>query len=195
VPIAKGARSFVDELRVPLASPNAGAAITYRIGDAPDQRYDGTPVRLTGATVLTTSVSAPGFAKPATRTIAFTRVEPWPINAAAPSGELPTGLKVRCYEGAREWLPNFAALTPLSTLAGEPIAIPAPMRTEDIGLQFEGWLMAPARGVYRLWLDGKFVVDNDDLHGASERWSIAPDASCQRPGGSTGVVHRLAPAQ
>jgi hypothetical protein len=61
---------------VPLASHNAGAAITCRIGDAPDQRYDGTPVRLTGTAVLTASVSAPGFAMPATRTLAFTRVEP-----------------------------------------------------------------------------------------------------------------------
>jgi alpha-mannosidase len=182
--VGAAGRSFVDELRVPLASPNAGAAITYRIGDAPDQRYDGTPVRLTDTAILTASVTAPGFAKPATRTIAFTRVEPWPIDAAAPSGELPAGLKVRCYEGAWEKLPDFAALTPLSTLAGEPIAIPATMRAEDIGLQLEGWLLAPARGVYRLclasddgsrlWLDGKLVVDNDGLHGASEIWFDAP---------------------
>ncbi len=177
-------RSFVDELQVPLASPNAGAEITYRLGDGSDQPYDGTPVRLTDTAVLTASVTAPGFAKPATRTVAFTRVEPWPTDAGAPRGELPEGLKVRCYEGAWEKLPDFATLTPMATLAGEPVAIPASMREEDIGLQLEGWLVAPARGVYRiclasddgsrLWLDDRLVVDNDGLHGASEIWFDAP---------------------
>ncbi len=177
-------RSFVDEIEVPLASPNAGAAITYRLGEGPERPYAGQPVVLNDTAVLTASVTAPGFAKPSVRTVAFTRVEPWPADAAAPGGELPAGLQVRCYEGAWEKLPDFATLTPTATLAGEPVAIPAAMREEDIGLQLEGWLLAPARGVYRLclatddgsrlWLDGKLVVDNDGLHGASEVWIDAP---------------------
>jgi alpha-mannosidase len=177
-------RSFVDEMQVPLASPNANAVITYRIGDGPDRRYDGTPVRLTATSVLTASATAPGFAQPTARTVAFARVEPWPTDASAPRGELPAGLTVRCYEGAWEKLPDFATLTPTATLASEPVAIPAAMREEDIALQLEGWLLAPARGVYRLclatddgsrlWLDGKLVVDNDGLHGASEVWIDAP---------------------
>lgn len=177
-------RSFVDEMRVPLASPNAGAEITFAVNGAEPQLYTGEPVTLTDTAVLTATATAPGFAQPSTRTMTFTRVDAWPADAGAPAGELPAGLNVRCYTGVWDALPDFATLTPTAALAGEPIAIPATMPEEDFGLQLEGWLLAPARGVYRLglasddgsrlWLDGKLVVDNDGLHGASEVWFDAP---------------------
>ncbi len=177
-------RSFVDGMQVGFASPNAGAAITWRLGDGAAQRYDGTPVRLADTSVLTATVTAPGFAKPATRTITFTRVEPRPADATVKAGSLSEGLIARCYEGVWSKLPDFAALKPTATLAGVPVAIPASVRAEDIGLQLEGWLVAPARGVYRLclasddgsrmWLDDQLVSDADGLHGANEAWFEVP---------------------
>lgn len=180
-------RSFIDALRVPLASPNAGAEITFAVNDGTPQRYTGEPVTLTDSAVLTATATAPGFTHPSTRTVTFTRVEAWPADAAAPADDLQDGLKVRCYTGAWEKLPDFATLQPTATLTGTAITTPPTMPAEDFGLQFEGWLVAPTRGVYRLalatddgsrlWLDGKLVVDNDGLHGASEVWIDAPLAA------------------
>ena len=177
-------RSFVDAMRVPLASPNAGCEITYALNGGAPQRYTGDPVIIDDTAVLTATATAPGFAQASTRTVAFTRVDAWPADTAAPAAGLQAGLKVRCYAGAWEQLPDFSTLKPTATLTGAAIALPPTMPEEDFGLQLEGWLVAPARGVYRLglatddgsrlWLDGKLVVDNDGLHGASEIWFDAP---------------------
>jgi hypothetical protein len=72
-------------------------------------------------------------------------------------------------------------------VANAQVAIPDGLPDEDIGVVLEGWLHAPARGVYRFWLtsdDGsrllvgdQVVADHDGLHGASAVWGDAPLAA------------------
>ena len=126
-----------------------------------------------------------GYPETTTRTATFTRLEPWPAADAASSTA--PGLAVRGHEGAWEALPDWSRLTPSLTATSATVAIPPALPEEDIGAVLEGWLEAPARGVYRFWLtsddgsrlmiDDHVVVDHDGLHGASAVWADAPLAA------------------
>ena len=80
------------------------------------------------------------------------------------------------YQGSWSVLPNFDALTPISTGTTNTIST-APKQQEDFyALRFKGCIEATKAGLYRfsttsddgsqLFINGQLVVDNDGLHGA-----------------------------
>ena len=184
-------RAFCDSVDVMMTSPNPGAVIRFTLdGSQPtldSPAYAGGPLRLTESSVLTAMLSARDFATTTTRRATFTKVAPWPVPAGAPTSAGRPGLSLRCYEGAWEKLPDFAALSPVLGLEGQAVGLPKQVRDEDIGLAFTGWLVAPRDGMYRLylssddgsrlWLDGQLAIDADGLHGATEHVADVPLAA------------------
>lgn len=184
VAFAAPRRAFVDSVAVALTTPHGNARLTVARDGGTAVPYDGAPLVLTESTTLAATVDA-GFPETTTRTATFTRLEPWP--AADATASTAAGLAVRGYRGAWEALPDWSQLAPTLSATSATVAIPPALPEEDIGAVFEGWLEAPARGVYRFWLtsddgsrlviDDHVVVDHDGLHGASAVWGDAPLAA------------------
>ena len=90
-----------------------------------------------------------------------------PANGAAWSWEY--------FEGVWTALPNFDALTPVSTGTAAEISIAPRQRDTNYGLRFNGCIEAEVDGLYtfeatsddgsQVFVDGNLVVDNDGLHG------------------------------
>jgi len=108
----------------------------------------------------------------------FQRVKPLP---AVTGGQTQFTLQRESYKGTWEKLPNFDKLSVdetdyVSTIvppmsSGQPI--------EKTGLRYSGYVEVPEDSVYifslasddgaKLWIDGRLVVDNDGLHGATTK--------------------------
>jgi YVTN family beta-propeller protein len=79
------------------------------------------------------------------------------------------------YDGDWNALPNFTALTPITTGQSATIGVSVTTQVDTFGLVFTRALNAPTAGAYefftnsddgsRLYIDGSLVVDNDGLHG------------------------------
>lgn len=89
------------------------------------------------------------------------------------------GLNYRYYEGDWNNLPNFDALSPVSTGTVSTFSL-SPRRLSDrFGFVFEGFVNVPTDGQYtffttsdegsRLFIGQTVVVENDGLHAATER--------------------------
>ncbi len=105
------------------------------------------------------------------------------FNAPLREPENPTsttaGLNYRYYEGEWNNLPNFDALSPVSTGTVSTFSL-SPRRLSDrFGFVFEGFVSVPTDGQYtffttsddgsRLFIGQTVVVENDGLHSATER--------------------------
>ena len=79
------------------------------------------------------------------------------------------------YEGEWSVLPNFDALTPVTTGTANTISVAPKQREEFYGLRFKGCIEVTRAGLYRfstssddgsqLFINNQLVVDNDGLHG------------------------------
>jgi hypothetical protein len=108
----------------------------------------------------------------------FTKVRPLPPKQVA--GLVP-GVSYSYYQGEWDTIPDFAAMTPLKK--GKLPGFETPrLRPECYGFVYEAFVSVPATGVYsfftesddgsRLSVDDSLVVDNDGLHGMSERRGV-----------------------
>lgn len=120
-----------------------------------------------GGDVLTAKYAGPGISK---QTI--------PASILSHAISVLPGLNYSYYEGAWNLLPNFDALTPITTgIASEPL-VTYSEREDVFGLSFNGYIEVPTTGTYtlyiksddgsRLWIDDQLVCDNDGLHGPTE---------------------------
>jgi hypothetical protein len=85
------------------------------------------------------------------------------------------------YHGDWDRIPDFAAMTPLKKGRLPDFETPR-LRAENYGFVYDAFVSAPARGVYsfftesddgsRLSVDDSLVVDNDGLHGMSEKRGV-----------------------
>jgi hypothetical protein len=89
------------------------------------------------------------------------------------------GLDYSYYEGSWRKLPDFRALRPVRTGTVETIHLDVPRREDDFALVYEGFIEAPADGIFafhlasddgsRLLVGSKVVADNDGLHPVREK--------------------------
>jgi hypothetical protein len=165
---------FLDRAVVALSHPEH-PRIHYTLdGSAPtadSPRYrEPIVVSGEGATVRAVALDAEGLAStPVTRVLR--RATPRPSRPGRPARP---GLRVRVYEGRWTRLPDFEALVPLRTAARPGFDLAARPAADDFGLVFEGFVNAPADGLYtftttsddgtRLLVGGQLVVDNDGEH-------------------------------
>jgi hypothetical protein len=94
-------------------------------------------------------------------------------------GGLKPGLAYAYYEKALDKLPDFSTMAPDAAGVAEQVSL-KPAKIEDgYALQFKGYLVVPADGVYslglrsndgsRLCLGGELLIDNDGLHKAETK--------------------------
>ncbi len=176
-------RSFADSLRVGLESPTPGARLGYRFTPTTGQVVEGEGHELTvrGSGVLEAWANAPGMRPGRLYRTAFTRLELQPAlkDSRNVSRTLAPGLWRQLRTGAASSIAQAVALPLASHKVVHQVELAKDGPEEDVALFFEGFLQIPATGVYRLmlssddgsalWLDGACAIDNDGLHGPSER--------------------------
>jgi large repetitive protein len=89
-----------------------------------------------------------------------------------------TGLNYAHYHGTWTLLPNFSALTPVTTGTVTNFSLTPRTQNDNFGFVFTGFLQIPTTGTYRfytssddgskLWVNNNLVVNNDGLHGPTE---------------------------
>jgi hypothetical protein len=104
--------------------------------------------------------------------------------APDPTSALVPGLACEYFEGSWNALPDFAALTPVSSTTAAVVGLPAGHRPDGFAVRLWGFLAVEAAGEYtfhlasddgsRLRLGEDVVVDNDGLHGTAERSQSIP---------------------
>jgi hypothetical protein len=109
----------------------------------------------------------------------FSKVTPVP--AVYPVNPVP-GIQFAYYEGDWDSLPDFGQLKPVKEGVLPNISFSPRVEVEHFGFEFKGYIKVPADGVYRFYTasdDGsrlhigeKLVVDNDKLHGMSEKSGV-----------------------
>lgn len=90
-----------------------------------------------------------------------------------------TGLNYAHYHGTWSVLPDFNALTPVTTGTVTNFSLTPRTQNDNFGFVFTGFLQIPTTGTYtlftssddgsKLWLNNVLVVNNDGLHGSQER--------------------------
>ena len=172
---------FVDRLSVGIASERKNIEIRYTSdGSTPGPsslKAEG-PVVLTESGTIRARAFRGGKAVSPVSSAAFTKVSP--LRAVRPQGLTP-GISFSYYHGAWDSIPDFAPMTPVKKGSLRNFETPR-LRPENYGFVYDAFLSVPAGGVYsfftesddgsRLSLDDSLVVDNDGLHGMTEKRGV-----------------------
>jgi alpha-L-fucosidase len=172
---------FVDRLSVGIVSERKNIEIRYTSdGSTPGPsslKAEG-PVVLTESGTIRARAFRGGKAVSPVSSAAFTKVSP--LRAVRPQGLTP-GISFSYYHGAWDSIPDFAAMTPVKKGSLRNFETPR-LRPENYGFVYDAFLSVPAGGVYsfftesddgsRLSLDDSLVVDNDGLHGMTEKRGV-----------------------
>ncbi|MCA9289806.1 MAG: alpha-L-fucosidase [Phycisphaerales bacterium] len=170
---------LVDELVVTLDCGARGLLVHYTLDGRPPTTASPVyrePITITDTTVLQARTFHGRRPVSTTARQTFRRVAP---RAAAPEPTSAPGLRCETYPGTWDVLPRFATMTPARTEVVERIGLGADERTEFVGKRLTGFVEVPADAVYaialisddgsRLFIGGDLVVDNDGLHGTTEK--------------------------
>jgi hexosaminidase len=176
--------SLEDTATVTLGCLIPDATIVYRVEGAPDGgaiRVYGGPFRLPvtrqGVVVTARAFLSAGRASPA-RAARFTRTTLLPA-ASVRDGDLALGLWYTYYEGGVSGTAELAGLRARRHGTAPTVALQGFERAEEFGLRLQGYLRAPADGIYEFVLtsdDGSVlrigkdvVVDHDGHHTPTDR--------------------------
>jgi alpha-mannosidase len=176
-----GGGLFLDEVKIELASVTEDASFVYTLdGSEPgpeSPRLDGALV-LDEPVILRARTLARGMRPSSVLERRFERTTPLlPVESP---GDLAPGLRFDAYEG-EGWdkLPDFDVLEPVKSGTASAVDLSPRTRDDDFALRFRGYIEIPRRGIYafslssddgsRLLIGGQLVIDNDGLHGASEK--------------------------
>ncbi len=177
---------FMGSQEVSLESDTPGAVIYYTLdGSEPTKqshRYAG-PFELAKTATIKASAwvdQTPGYPiseRHYERRNAADLLAPVPA-----SGTLEAGLRYSYYEGGWQTLNQMADRQPVATGVASTFDIGLRKRNEHFALRFEGLIDVPADGLYEfltesddgsaLYIDGRQVVDNDNLQGMTERAGV-----------------------
>ncbi|MCB9876356.1 MAG: alpha-L-fucosidase [Planctomycetes bacterium] len=169
---------FVRGLDVTIATPAADAELRYTSdGSEPtaaSPRVQG-PVHVADTCTVRAAMFHDGRRRSEVASRTFTRVEPLPPVEVQPSGD---GLVLQ--QAAVDWntIPDERPELMTKGMLVPQVALPKGVG-EHVALSFSGFVDVAASELYRfalssddgskLWIDGKVVVDNDGLHGATEQ--------------------------
>jgi hypothetical protein len=171
---------FIDTTSVVLAT-RKHEEIRYTMDGSEPGRgsaiYQG-PIMLTKTTTMKSKSFGAGGKASGIVEATFTRTEPHP---AVPVGKtLLPGARYRYFEGTWQALPDFSALSPKSSGTTDSLTTGGIRGSENnFGMFYEGCLKVPLDGVYRFFLvsddgsrlviDRDIVVNNDGVHGPTEK--------------------------
>jgi len=169
----------MDPLTVTITTGEPGAEIHFTTdGAEPDRNSPRYTKPLTITKDTTVKARAYTGAAPsdliAERRYRFTQ----PRQSETPANLKP-GLQVAVYEGQFKSTDDLIKAKPARTLTHPDFTKPANTRENNFALTYSGYIEIPKTGIWtfytksddgsRLWIGDKLVVENDGLHGASER--------------------------
>jgi alpha-L-fucosidase len=175
---------FINQIPISFITHIPGAIIRYTMnGEEPSASSP-----IANKTLLLTksaTIKAKCFlqGKPISETSAasFEKVVP---TAAMNISSTSPGLNYSSYEGEWSALPDFSVLKPTASGVVGSIDISAKKGGDKYGFAFHGLIKIPADGIYdfyissddgsKLFIDDKMIIDNDGLHGMSEKNSSVP---------------------
>jgi alpha-L-fucosidase len=170
---------FLDTTSVTMETRSPGLEIRYTLdGTQPSSgspRFTG-PVRLATSALVRARCFYQGMGVGAITEKTVTRGVPVP---AATVADPRPGLRYYYYEGTWDKLPDFSRLQPVDSGSTGEIGLAMCKRNDSVGVRMTGLIDVPASGIYgfalssddgsRLLLHGSTVVDNDGLHGSTEK--------------------------
>ncbi len=175
---------LTDSLEVSVASSRSNVEVRYTLDGAEptmaSQLAHGS-LLLTGTTRVRARCFRDGMGVSAVSEKTFSKVTPRP----AEQGVVATsGAQYAYFEGEWKNLPDFKTLKP-SKVGDVPEFVLSPKAGDDkFGFVYAGFIKVPVRGVYvfytesddgsRLYIGGTLVVDNDGLHGMTEKKGVVP---------------------
>lgn len=179
VQISADSSAFAGQAMVSLSSPIPESTIYYTIdGTTPTKasnRYS-EPIKVAGTTIINARAIKAGFNDDYVASKTITKLD---LHEAPLVEGLANGIDCRYYEGEWDRLPNFDSIKAAKAFIADTIAIPESAREEDYGLVYNGYVQVPTDGVYafsinsddgsRLMIADILLIDNDGLHGDSEK--------------------------
>jgi alpha-L-fucosidase len=182
--IKSSSNIFIDEIPVSFITHIPGAVVRYSVnGEEPETNSPVAPKVL--LLKKTTTVKAKCFlnGRPVTETSTASFEKVMPLNATSFSSTSP-GLNYSVYEGEWSSLPEFSSLQPAASGVIKSIDISSRQGGDNYGFVFEGLIKVPVDGIYnfyissddgsKLFIDDNMLIDNDGLHGMTEKENQAP---------------------
>ena len=177
--IRSSSNIFIDEMPVTIISQIPDVIVRYTInGEEPTASSAVAPKTLVlkESTVLMAKCFLQGKPITESRIASFEKV------SAAPSMNISSaqhGINYSVYEGEWSQLPDFNNLKPVSSGVSDSIDISLKQGADNYGYTFNGLIKIPTDGIYtfyiasddgsKLLIDDKLLIDNDGLHGLSEK--------------------------
>jgi alpha-L-fucosidase len=182
---------FTEALDVTIASDRENIEVRYTLdGSAPliSSPLVKGPLRLTETAVVSARCFRDGKPVSGTAQAKFVKVKPRP---AEQGFVVKPGILVNYYEGEWDKVPDFSKLKPVNDGACSVLGLSSKKRKEYYGFEFTGYIKVPEDGVYAFFVesdDGSkmnigdvLVVDNDGLHGMTEKRGLIALASGLHP--------------
>lgn len=178
------ARIFTKKRYVTLETPMPGAEMWYTLDglnpDAEWKKYvEPFSIKKTG-TVHCKAVWKEGK-ESRIRSYSFQKTKA--LKSKVPK-DLPTGARLKIYEGSWEKLPDFAELTPAKELTVSELTLDSVKMEQHYALLLEGWIEVNETAAYtfgvssddgsQLYVAGQLVVENDGLHGMRKMEGAVP---------------------
>ena len=182
---------FLDELSVELVSNRENVELRYTLdGSTPtiQSPLAKGPIRLTETSTVTARCFRGGKPVSGSAQSLFSKVTALP---AVNLTNLTPGIQYAYYEGDWDSLPNFTQLNPVKEGSLPNISFSPRVETEHFGFEYHGYVKVPNDAVYRfftasddgssLYIGDKLIVDNDGLHGMSEKSGVVALAAGLHP--------------
>jgi hypothetical protein len=182
---------FIDYSDVRIASNRENVDVRYTLDGTPPLASSPKaiqPVRLTETTTVSARCFRAGKPVSGTAQSVFKKVSPQPsVIVKRPAG----GIRFDYFEGTWDSLPDFSILQSAGEGVVPNFTLPPDHRPEYFGFEYSGFVSIPSDGVYtfstssddgsRLYIGGLLVVDNDRLHGMTERQGVVALAGGMHP--------------
>jgi alpha-L-fucosidase len=183
VSIRPAARVFLERTKIELESDLPGCDIYFTLdGTQPtlqSQRYSG-PIVVSGSCVIRAAAARGGELSPrvsSMQLVGHTRDSlRRPVTRRGP---LKAGLKVAKYRGGWQTLDQMSGREPFEVGECRQFDVAERLSDEHTALAFEGLLRVPTDGIFeldlgsddgaRLYIGDELIVDNDGLHGMTEK--------------------------
>ncbi len=176
-------RLFTDTYTINLSNYRPGGKIFYTTDGSephPGSQQFTNPVIITGTTILKAYTQWDEVkSRTATMTIEKKKAVP-----ALEVYDLKPGLIASVYFGEFDKLPEFHSLRPAIKKTVTEISHKLAKRDSYFAIEYEGYLLIPADGVYglslisddgsRLFLNGTEIISNDGIHGLREEGGYYP---------------------
>ena len=170
---------FIDTINVTFTNDQVQGTIQYtRDGTDPekDSPVYAAPLTLSKTTTIKARLYLPDGTASRTKAYTFEKVKPSPARKV---DKLLKGIQTSYYEGSWQRLPDFDGLKAKKESIAMACSIDPAERNNNFALVFDGYISVPETGVYifyctsddgsRLVIDGQEVVENDRIHGMTEK--------------------------